>query len=93
MSKIWWNTGGCAEKYICVSALYLMSFISQCYSVIIDRGISSPGNVKEVVDRINSIDEIYIYQLLSNVLPGSKIFDSHMQMHTSTQNNDVSMAK
>ena len=33
----------------------------QCYSVIIDRGISSPGNVKEVVDVINAIANKYIY--------------------------------
>ena len=35
--------------------------MSPCYSVIIDRGISEPGNGKEVVDGINSIDKCYIY--------------------------------
>ena len=43
---IWENTGGCAEQYKCASALYLMSVMSQCYSIIIDRGISAPGYVK-----------------------------------------------
>ena len=38
-----------------------MSVMSQCYSVIIDRGISAPGNVKEVVDGINDVDKRYIY--------------------------------
>ena len=33
---IWENTEGCAEQYICASALYLMSVMSQCYSVVID---------------------------------------------------------
>ena len=35
-SKIWENTDGCAEQYICASVQYLMSVMSQCYSVIID---------------------------------------------------------
>ena len=37
--------------------------MSQCYSVIIDRGISAPGYCKEVVDGINAIDKRYIYQV------------------------------
>ena len=66
----------------------------QCYSVIFDRGISAPGNGKDVVNGINSIEKRYIYQLMSNVkLPGSKIFDSHILMKSCKQNNDVSMAK
>ena len=35
---------GCAEKYICASALYLISFMSQFYSIIIDQGISALGD-------------------------------------------------
>ena len=68
--------------------------MSQCYSVTIDQGISATGHGKEVVDGINDIDKRYIYQLMYNVqLPGSKLFYYHMQMHTSTQNNDVSLGK
>ena len=64
-----------------------MSFMLQCYSVIIDRGISTPWHVKEVVDGINAIDKRYIYQLMSSFqLIGSNIFYSQMQMHTSAQN-------
>ena len=36
LSTIWVNTDGCAEKYRFSSALYLMSVMSQCYSIIID---------------------------------------------------------
>ena len=50
LSTIWENTDGCAEQYRCASALYLMSVMSQTYSIIIDRGISEPGHWKEVVD-------------------------------------------
>ena len=61
LSKIWENTDGCAEQYKCTSALYLMSVISQCYSIIIDRVISAPGNWKEFVDGHNAIHKRYIY--------------------------------
>ena len=94
LSAVWKNTDGCAEQYICVSALYLMSVMAQCYSIIIDRGISSPGHGKEVVDGINDVDKRYIYQLMSTVqLPGSNRFDSQIQIHTGTQKYGVSLAK
>ena len=68
--------------------------MSQCYSVIIDIGISAPGHGKEVVFGLNAVDKNYIYELMSNVkLPGSNIFDSQMKMHTGNQNSDVSLAK
>ena len=84
---IWENTDGCAEQYRCASALYLMSVMLQCYSIIFDRGISESGHGKEVVYGINTVDKRYIYQLMSTVqLPGSFIFDSQIQMHTGTKN-------
>ena len=50
-----------------------MPFMLQCYSVIIDRGISASGHGKEVVDGHNSADKSYIYQIMTNIqLPGSK---------------------
>ena len=71
LSTIWENTDGCAEQYIYASSLYLMSVMLQCYSVIIDLGISAPGHGKEVVDGINSIYKHYMYQLMTTVqLPG-----------------------
>ena len=65
--KIWENTDGCAKQYRCASALYRMSVMPHCYSVIIDRGISEPGHGKEVEDGLNAVDKRYIYQLISNV--------------------------
>ena len=67
LSKIWENTDGCAEKYRCASALYIMSVMFQFYSVIIDRGISAPVHVKELVSGLNATGKRYIYQLISNV--------------------------
>ena len=60
-STIWENFDGCAKKYSCASVLYLMSVMSQCYSVIIDQGIISPEHGKEVVDVLNAFDKRYIY--------------------------------
>ena len=71
-----------------------MSVLYQCYSVIIDCGISKPKHGKEVVDGLNSIDKRYIYQLMSIFqLPGSKLFDSRTLMHSCTENNGASIAK
>ena len=68
--------------------------MSQCYSIIIDRGISTHGHVKEVVDILNACDKRCIYQLMSTVqLPGSNIFYSQMQIHTGNQKDDVILAK
>ena len=61
LGTIWGNNDGCAEKYRCASALYLMSVMSQCYDIIIYRGISAPGYGKEVADGLNAVDKRYIY--------------------------------
>ena len=43
---------------------------------------------------LNTIDKHYIYQLISNVqLHVSNIFDYQTQIHTSTQDKDVSLSK
>ena len=71
-----------------------MSVMSQCYFIIIDRGISAPGHGKEVVYGLNAVDKRYIYQLMSKAkLPGSVIFYSQIKMHTGTENKDISLAQ
>ena len=60
LSTIWENTDGRAEQYRRASELYLMSFFSQYFSIIIDRGIISPGHGKEVVDGLNVTEKRYI---------------------------------
>ena len=94
MISIWENTDGFAEQYRCASTLYLMSVMSQFYSIIIDIGIIAPGNGKELVDGLNAVDNPYIYQLMSNIqLPGSVRFDSQIKMHTDTEKEYVSLAQ
>ena len=85
LSTIYENTDGRAEQYKGASALYLISVMSQCYSIIIDRRILAPGHDKEVVNGLDYVDKRYIYQLISTVqLPGSVRFDSQNKMHTGT---------
>ena len=68
--------------------------MSQCYSIIINQGISEIEHGKEVVDGLNAVDKRYIYQLMSTVqLPGSVRFDSQIKMHTGTEKYDVSLAQ
>ena len=59
--------------------------MSQTFSIIIDRGISAPGDGKEVVDVLNAVDKRHIYQLMSKVqLPGPVRSDSQIKTHTGT---------
>ena len=70
---------------MCLSIIPYVSF-SECYSIIINRGICEPGHGKEVVDGIDAIEKFYIYHLMSNFqLPGSKKFDSQILMNSCTQ--------
>ena len=93
LCTIWENTDGCADQHRCATALYLMSVLSQRHSIIFDRVIIAPGHGKEVVDVINAIDK-RMYQLMSTVqLPGSKIFEKQVLMHSFTPIKDVSLAK
>ena len=94
LTKIWENTDGCDEQYICASAIYLMSLMSKTYSIIINWGISAPGHGKEVIDGLNAVDKHYIYQLMSKVQPpGSVRFGSQIKIHTGTEHKDVSLAQ
>ena len=71
-----------------------MSVMYQCYSVIIDRGISATEHGKELVDGLNAVDKSYIYQLMSNVQPsGSKKFEFQMKIHSGNQDNDVEVTR
>ena len=94
LMKIWENTDGCAKKYRCASALYLMSVMLKSYSIIIDWGISAPGHGKKVVYGLNAVYKCYIYKWMSTVqLPGSIRFDYQMKMHTGTKKDEVNLAK
>ena len=57
----------------------------QSFSVIIYRGISAPGNGREVVDSLNAFDKMILFQwMLTMKLTGEKGYDTQMVMHTGT---------
>ena len=90
MGKYWWL---CRAIYMCLRTIPHVS-LSQRHWIIIDWGISAPGHDKEVVDGPNYIDKGYMYQLMSTVkLPGLKISEKQILMHSCTQKKYVSLAK
>ena len=67
--------------------------LSQEFSVIIDRGISAPGHVREVVNGFNSIGKRFLFRLISTVqLTDAKGYAKHMVMCTVIRTSDVSLA-
>ena len=60
MSTVWEDTEGCAKKYRCDLAIYLMTVLSSSYGIIMDRAINSPGNQNIVVDVINATEKNYL---------------------------------
>ena len=42
LSTIWENKGACADQYIGVDSLYLLSILAHIYNVIIDFGVGEP---------------------------------------------------
>ena len=68
--------------------------LSQSIYFIIDRGVSAPGQVIEVVHCFNNIDKRFIFLLMSTAqLLGAKGYDTHMDMHATTCTFDISLAR
>ena len=86
VSTIWGNIYGCADQYICVTALYLLPIFAHAYNIIIKCAVGEPGHGKYVVEDLNTINiYIYISMLMSNThLPGSRDYDNHMAVHIIT---------
>ena len=60
MSTVWEDTDGCANKYRCALAIYLMTILSYSYGIILDRAINAPVHEKNVVDGINATYKHYL---------------------------------
>ena len=59
MSTVWENTYGCANKYRCDLAVYLMTMLSSSYGIIIYCSMNAPGHGKNDVDGINATVKWY----------------------------------
>ena len=70
-----------------------MWMLSQSFSVIIDCVISASGHGRYVVDGLNSIYKMLLFQFISTLqLMGTKMYDTQMDVHTGTLTYDVSLA-
>ena len=88
-----WKKDGCAEHYICATALYLISMLSQSFSIIINHVISAPGHDSELEYGFNTIDKRFLFQWISTVqILDEKIYDTQIVIHTGTCPPGVSLA-
>ena len=68
--------------------------LEHAYNIITYRGVGAPGHGIEVVDGLNENDKRFISMLFTTVqLSGAATYDSHMAMHVSTVNTDISLAR
>ena len=58
-STIWYFTDGCSKQYRCDTAVYLLSYQSVQFKIIIDRLINAPGHGKDILDALNAIDKVF----------------------------------
>ena len=94
LSTLWENIDGCAEHYICATAIDQFSMLSKAFYVNIHRVIGVPEHGRELLDGINSNEESFLSQLMSSVqLTGEKRCDTQMVMHTGTHTFDVILYK
>ena len=85
---------GCVKQYCCATELYLLSMLAHIYNIIIDRGVGAPGNFREVLNGLNATKKRFCSMVIPTVkLPGAAAYESHMSMHTSTSNTDISLAR
>ena len=57
---MWDQTDGCAKRYRCSIAYYMMSYLSKSYQIVLDRAVDTPGHGKDVVDVFNAVQKRYL---------------------------------
>ena len=76
MINIWENKDGCVEKYLCVTALYLLSILTYEYNIIIDGVVGETGHEREVFDGLNATYKSFISMLMITIqLPGAEDYE------------------
>ena len=60
ISTVWEDTDGCAKKYKCALAIYLMTVLSSSYGIIMYRKINAPGHENNIADGINAPNKCYL---------------------------------
>ena len=94
MSTVWYNTYACLDHYRCATSLYLLFIFLKVFNINIDRGSSTIGYGRELVESLIATDKNFIFHLMVTVqLPANKRFDTKMSIHTSTHNYDVILSQ
>ena len=57
-SYVWEETDGCAKKYICTLAVYLMTIDSLTLKISIQIESGAPGHGKDVADGLSARDKV-----------------------------------
>ena len=93
--KFWDKIDGCAKKYKCSIAYYLMSFLSESYQIVLDRAVDTPGRVKYVVDVFNAFQKRYLATCLRmrSTPEVDNIYRKCMRVDDITEKGEVSFAK
>ena len=60
--------GGFPKHYCCESAMYLLLCISLLFSIVINKAVGVPGNVKYVVVGLNVRDKRMLKLAMENLL-------------------------
>ena len=60
MSMVWEDTDGCANKYRCTFAVYLMNLLSSSYGIIMNRAINVPGHGNNCFDGLYATYKCYL---------------------------------
>ena len=68
--------------------------LSHAHDIMIDRGVGAHAHGKYVVDGLNATNKRHLSIIITTVqLPNSAIENSEIIMHTSTKNEEISLAK
>ena len=66
----------------------------QAFNIVIYCGLSSPVHSKEVVKVLNDTETKFLFHLISTVQgPFIQSLGTHIAMHTSAHNYDVSLSQ
>ena len=92
---MWYQTDGCAKKYRCSIAYYLMYYLSKSYQIFLDGVVDKPGHGKYVVDGFNTIQKRYLANCLRmrSTPEKYKIDSKRMHVEAMTDKGEVSFAK
>ena len=92
---MWDQIYGCAKQYRCSIALYLVSYLSKSYQIVLDRSVDIPGHGKDVVDGFNAVQKRYLATCLRmrSTTEKDKIDSKRMCVEAMTEKVEVSFSE